>query len=78
MGRNPYAIHGRDGRLKAPALVIALGKGKGSKEPESEPEMDGGDEDKTAAAQLVLDALEAKDAEALSEALSAHYAMCGE
>lgn len=66
--------------MKAPALVIALGKGKGSskEEPESEPEMDGGDEDKTAAAQLVLDALEAKDAEALSEALSAHYAMCGE
>lgn len=66
--------------MKAPALVIALGKGKGSEEePKSEPEMEeGGDEDKTAAAQLVLDAVKANDAEALSEALSAHYAMCGE
>lgn len=66
--------------MKAPALVIALGKGKGSEyeEPKSEPEMEeGGDEDKTAAAQLVLDAVKADDAEALSEALSAHYAMCG-
>jgi len=65
--------------MKAPALVIALGKGKGSEDPKSEPEMEeGGDEDKTAAAQLVLDAVKANDAEALSEALSAHYAMCGE
>lgn len=67
--------------MKAPALVIALGKGKGSseEEPKSSPEMeDGGDEDKTAAAQLILDAVKADDAEALSEALSAHYAMCGE
>lgn len=68
--------------MKAPALVIALGKGKGSEseeeEPKSSPEMEGSDEDKTAAAQLVIDAVKAGDAEALSEALSAHYAMCGD
>ena len=50
--------------MKAPALVIALGKEKG-------------EGPKSAAPQPVLDAVKATDAEALSEALSAHYAMCG-
>lgn len=55
--------------------MLALGAGK----PKDEDEDEGSaDEDKHAAAQLVLDAVKAGDAEALSEALSAHYAMCGE
>lgn len=56
--------------MKAPAIMVALGKSKSEDDDESE-------KDATAAAQLILDAIKADDAEALSEALEAHYSVCG-